>query len=53
VADYAFRSVVVPKGEHVVEFYYEPQIFKLGFLLSGIFAVLFVALIFKLKLKDI
>jgi hypothetical protein len=30
IADYAFRAVVVPKGEHIVEFYYAPRTFELG-----------------------
>jgi hypothetical protein len=29
-ADYTFRAVVVPEGEHSVEFKYEPLSFKLG-----------------------
>jgi hypothetical protein len=30
IADYTFRGVAVPKGEHIVEFYYAPKIFELG-----------------------
>ncbi|HUD09746.1 MAG TPA: YfhO family protein [Patescibacteria group bacterium] len=30
LADYAFRAVAVPKGNHVVEFYYSPKTFELG-----------------------
>lgn len=33
-ANYAFRSVVVPKGEHIVEFYFEPESFKIGIYVS-------------------
>ena len=29
-ADYAFRAAAVPKGDHVVEFRYEPMSWKLG-----------------------
>lgn len=29
-ANYAFRSIVVPKGEHTTEFRYEPESFSLG-----------------------
>lgn len=35
VADYAFRAVKVPKGDHKVEFYYFPRSFKNGLILSG------------------
>jgi uncharacterized membrane protein YfhO len=30
IADYSFRAVAIPKGKHVVEFYYSPKIFELG-----------------------
>ena len=30
ITDYTFRSVAVPKGEHVVRFYYDPKTFELG-----------------------
>jgi hypothetical protein len=33
-ADYAFRGVVVPAGEHVVEFEYRPASFRLGAAIS-------------------
>lgn len=36
VADYAFRAVKVPKGEHKVEFYYLPESFENGLILSGL-----------------
>lgn len=35
-ADYAFRAVPVPKGEHQVIFSYEPNSFKWGMLISGV-----------------
>ncbi len=35
VADYAFRALKVPKGEHRVEFYYSPGSFNNGLILSG------------------
>ncbi len=34
-ADYAFRAVGVPAGEHMVRFYYDPPGFRLGVLLAG------------------
>jgi len=30
IADYAFRAVEVPKGQHTVEFFYQPKSFNLG-----------------------
>ncbi|MBU3978137.1 YfhO family protein, partial [Patescibacteria group bacterium] len=35
VANYAFRAVKVPQGEHRVEFYYSPESFKTGLILSA------------------
>lgn len=42
-ADYAFRAVSVPEGEHTVEFIYRPKNFILG---AWIAAITFVALLF-------
>lgn len=33
-ADYTFRAVFLPKGEHTVKFIYDPQTFKIGLWLS-------------------
>jgi len=33
-ADYTFRAVVLPKGNHVVTFLFEPKSFKIGAILS-------------------
>lgn len=33
-ADYAFRAVVIPEGEHRVVFVYQPESFRLGVLIS-------------------
>lgn len=52
VADYAFRSVVVPEGEHVIEFYYDPYAFNIGLAYSGVFAVLLAIFLIKLKIKE-
>jgi hypothetical protein len=35
-ANYAFRAVVVPQGEHIVEFVYDPQSFRAGSNISGV-----------------
>jgi len=34
LADYSFRAVVVPKGNHTVEFFYNSKEFKLGVIIS-------------------
>lgn len=47
-ADYAFRAIYFPKGEHVVEFKYEPVSFKIGL---GVSAVSFFLLILLTFLK--
>jgi len=41
-ANHFYRGVVLPKGEHRVEFHYQPQSFALGVVISA-FALLFVA----------
>jgi hypothetical protein len=43
VADYAFRAVVIPKGNHTVEFYYQPAAFIYGLIISFVgLSILFV-----------
>ena len=44
-ADFAFRAVGVPAGEHVVEFRYEPASVRYGALLSLAGAIVLLALI--------
>lgn len=39
LADYTFRAVAVPKGNHIVEFYYMPKFFEMG-LLAAIFGII-------------
>jgi hypothetical protein len=43
-ADYAFRGVVVPAGEHIVEFAYRPTSFAAGAAISGASLLVLVAL---------
>lgn len=44
-ADYAFRAVALPKGNHIVEFRYEPVSWKIGIMVSilGIISCTFLA----------
>ncbi|MBI4357841.1 MAG: YfhO family protein, partial [Candidatus Omnitrophica bacterium] len=50
-ANYSFRGIVIPKGEHRVHFVYRPRSFFLGLLVSGTFLVLMVLLGFALWQK--
>jgi len=43
-ADYAFRAIPVPKGEHKIIFSYKPQSFKLGAIISLITTAGFLSL---------
>lgn len=44
-ANYAFRGVLVPEGQHVVEFEYRPLSFRVGLAVSTLSAILSVILI--------
>lgn len=54
-ADFAFRAIVVPKGEHVVTFSYIPDSFILGLKISSVaflvFVIMFFAILFYEKKK--
>lgn len=52
VADYAFRAVKVPKGDHKIEFYYFPEAFKNGLILTGVALIVLAGHYFLLR-KDI
>ncbi len=49
VADYSFRAIVVPKGEHKVEFVYDSIYFLLGLKISLISLISLILLTFWLK----
>jgi uncharacterized membrane protein YfhO len=44
IANYSFRAIVVPKGNHTVDFIYYPKSFRLGLMIS-LFTALFVLII--------
>ena len=48
-ADYAFRTVPVPAGNHQVSFKYKPLSFKLGLIISvlTLFSIIFVSFLWK------
>ena len=48
-ANYSFRSVLVPAGQHQVKFVYEPKTVKIGTVVSGIGIIIFIGVIFYLK----
>ena len=41
-ANYNFRAVIVPKGEHQIVFQYKPRSFKIGVYLSGTTSILLI-----------
>ncbi len=49
LSNYSFRSIYIPKGEHRVEFYYQPDIFYTGGLItiSTIFILIFITRRFR------
>ena len=47
-ADYAFRAVIVPAGEHNIVFSYQPKSFKIGLAVS-LFSILIIILFLILK----
>lgn len=50
-ADYDFRSIIVPKGNHVVVFNYEPESFYLGIKITIISILSLILFVFVLKRK--
>ncbi len=51
--NYTFRSVVLPKGEHIVGFKYEPKSFQVGVSLSILSAaIMFLLFIFRPKVSS-
>ncbi|MBN1826103.1 MAG: YfhO family protein [Candidatus Eisenbacteria bacterium] len=44
-ADYAFRAVAIPAGEHEVSFRYRPRSFRRGVIGSALFAALYLVLV--------
>jgi hypothetical protein len=49
-ADYAFRAVLVPAGEHQVTFSYQPRSFRWGLIISGMtFIGLFLLFLFNYR----
>lgn len=45
-ANYTFRSIYLPKGNHVVKFIYEPISFKLGIVISSLSVLMIFIIIF-------
>lgn len=52
-ADYAFRAIALPKGEHIVKLVYNPKIFRLGLLISLISAMSGVIFCFYLSYRKL
>ena len=51
-ADYTFRAVVVPAGEHKVEFIYSPNSFKYGIILAGFGFIGLLSMLYFGRLKN-
>ncbi len=45
LADYAFRGLVVPAGQHTINMYYQPQYFYVGLGIAGIALIAFLLLL--------
>lgn len=51
LSDYAFRAVKVPKGNHKIEFLYQPKSFRNGIYIAGLTLVIFVFSLTYMKIK--
>ncbi len=54
IADYTLRAVAVPKGEHRIEFFYNPKSFRNGAVISliGIILMVIITAYVKISLKN-
>jgi len=48
-ADYSFRAVWVPRGEHVIRFFYDPASLRWGLAATGIFLLGGLAVVLRLR----
>jgi uncharacterized membrane protein YfhO len=44
-ANYLFRAITLPAGEHIVTFAYQPKLFYTGALVSGVSLIVLIVLI--------
>ncbi|NOH12800.1 MAG: YfhO family protein [Chloroflexi bacterium] len=51
-ADFLFRGVIVPDGNHMVEFKYKPLSFELGAILSSIALITLVILSYNMRVNE-
>jgi hypothetical protein len=49
LSNFSFRSIYVPKGDHVIEFYYKPDVFYLGGAITLVASSIVIFFIIKLK----
>lgn len=50
-ANFAFRAVVVPKGEHTITFIYSPTSFAVGKLITFVTLTIIIAIVFLMRRK--
>ncbi len=53
-ANYTFRSIVLPKGNHIVKFNYQPESLKTGAIISfiSLFALVLLVIVFRPKVSS-
>lgn len=51
-ADYVFRAIAIPAGQHNVSFIYSPNSFKIGLMVSGAALILLVSLFVFFRIYD-
>ena len=51
-ANYALRAVVVPGGVHDIRMVYEPDSFKLGIIITGLFFIVWILILLKTRLAS-
>lgn len=50
--NYAFRGIIVPAGNNIINFLYEPLSFKIGALTSGFFLLVYLLALFWPKIRS-
>lgn len=51
-ANFLFQGIFVPKGKHMIEFYYDPESFKIGLFISAVCFIVIFIIIPKVVLRE-